>query len=147
MALPFLPLLTGASLMTACRWHDPLPCRKKQSRDVRQSKTAPNLFPRAAKAGYMFCPRVAFAARCRVRCMQGKSKSSIRMAVQGALVRCSQSPAPITALADFAEELISFGWSRETVEEIERRVLESMFGGTAESQFTATSSRWDDKLA
>jgi hypothetical protein len=81
--------------------------------------------------------------------MPWKSKSAMRMAVQGALVRCSQSRVPCTALADFAEELKLLGWSTQIVEEIERRVLRAMFGrGKTDAQDNCPSDYAEsDRLA
>ena len=69
------------------------------------------------------------------------------MAVQGALVRCSQSRAPITALADFAEELKGLGWGDDVVEDVERRVLSAMFGEARSSPYAAPGDSRSDRRA
>jgi hypothetical protein len=43
-------------------------------------------------------------------------------------VRCRLSETPLSALADFAHRLLSLGWDRASVEEVENGILSDMKG-------------------
>jgi len=73
--------------------------------------------------------------------MVGKSKSAIRMAVRGCLVRCQQRATPLACLVEFAEKLAEFGWDQDAIHEVECRVLVALMGRWADKRAHATP-RW-----
>jgi hypothetical protein len=70
-----------------------------------------------------------------------KPESTIRFAIRGCLVRCGQTEAPLTCLAEFTEELRKTGWDEASVHAVEWGVLSRLMGSSTASQPAAEQTQ------
>ena len=58
--------------------------------------------------------------------MAGKPQSSIRLAINACIVRCSQSRSAALCLAEFIQELGQMGWDYESLRHVEQGALQAL---------------------
>jgi hypothetical protein len=57
-----------------------------------------------------------------------KPSAIVRLAINNGLARCLVSQSQLTSLKDFTEELEAQGWSPDSIHQVERGILVSLYG-------------------